>query len=398
MHLIQSYALQTGAKISKPQLYSAYYPLKPKSYITLQAKGSCQAKQYDYWDSVSSILGPILARNGIQIVQIGKDDKSVLPKALSLVDKTNLYQSNYLIENSLLHLGNDSFAVHVASAFDIPIVALYSNSTPELSGPFWGDKSKHRLLKPKNQKNPSYAFEESVKSINSIKPEEIAKSVCDILGIDFDFPYRTIYVGSASKSKSIEIIPTVSVEIKGPKIESLVVRMDYHFNEKNLISQLRKYKCTIVTNKPIDIRIINSFKKNINEVYYILNEENDLKFAASLKQCAVKFVLATEFEGEKMNDLKLKYMDCGMIHPVVKNKFENIREFDGKDLNNLFYQSSKCLINGQSMYKSKTAMTNNDASEFNYNIFFDVSPLKINSETEKELQFFSVFELCDFSA
>lgn len=395
MHLVESYALSCGAKIGTPKLYTGYYPLPSDKYITLQAQASCQSKQYDYWDIVVSILYPILTKHGIKIVQIGGKNDINLFGCVNLSGKTKLKQTFYLIDNAMAHVGCDSFAVHAASSFDKPIVSLYSNSIPKMCGPFFNKKSRTICIEPERNSLPSHSYTEVPKSINKIKPEDIARSVCEILGLEFDFGYRTIFTGAGYINKNIEIVPTVAVNINNSNIKKITVRMDYHFNESVLDILLKTYNAVIVTDRPINLNLLLKNKSKINEVYYKIKEDDDPNFIKSLKRLNIKYSMVSDLDEAATNDKKIKYMDYGIIIPFSKKKLKDIKEIEGKDINNLYYRSSKVLINGNQSYKSKFDMDNNIATPFNDQCFYTVSKLMANNQASSELDFISILEKVD---
>ena len=55
-------------------------------------------------------------------------------------------------------------------------------------------------------------------------------------------------------------MPDQVVNTAGMGIESIVVRMDFLFNEQNLVQQLAMCPCSIVTDKPISTEIIKKYK------------------------------------------------------------------------------------------------------------------------------------------
>lgn len=58
--------------------------------------------------------------------------------ALDLTGKTNLIQLAALLEQCRLLLTNDTGTMHVATAVNIPVVALFGSTDPASTGP-WGD-------------------------------------------------------------------------------------------------------------------------------------------------------------------------------------------------------------------------------------------------------------------
>lgn len=356
MHLVESFALNTGLKIGKPYIYDKFVPLAFQGkYITLQPFGKYDSRKYDYWEEVIDILMPLLIKNDIRIVQLGTPDEKLLFGCYNMRGKTDFNQAAYLIKNSALHLGIDSFGVHLASGYNKKMVALYCNMLPNNSGPYWGEKNKIIILQPerKEGERPSYSAVEDPKTINKIRPEDIAKSVCKLLGLDLDFPYRTIYVGKEYHIRKVELIPAMFVENwKQLGVESLIVRMDQYFHEENLVQQLKKCNCSIVTDKPINLKILQTFKNKINEFVFFVDEETSPMYFQLLRASGIKYFLVSYLDEEKLNKIKLDYVDVGGIVRKDRTKQEDIKELEGKDLSKIYYKSSSYSIFQDEIYCS----------------------------------------------
>ena len=81
-------------------------------------------------------------------------------------------------------MGADSFGAHVASTYGKKIVALYSNNIVENVKPYWSESKDVLLLEPERENKPNFSSDEKPKTINLIKPELVAESVCKL------FKYR----------------------------------------------------------------------------------------------------------------------------------------------------------------------------------------------------------------
>ena len=132
----------TGSKIRKPFLYDKFYPLNVEKYITFHPIGK-GSKTYDYFDFVLEMIYKPLSDAGISIVQIGEKSDRPFPNCVHTQGLTDINQVFYIVKNSLLHLGIDSFPSHVSSIYDKKQVSLYSNNWKSVVGPFYGN--------PKNQ-------------------------------------------------------------------------------------------------------------------------------------------------------------------------------------------------------------------------------------------------------
>jgi len=372
MHIVESFALNSGSKIDKPYIYDSYVPLQWSTdrYITFQPFGTAafESRKYSYWEEVFDILRPIFNKENIHIVQIGASGEPQIKGTMGMMGKTTLNQSAYLIKNAMLHLGIDSFGVHVASGYQKKIVALYSNMIPENSGPYWSKGKDVKLISSlKDNECPSYALQEDPKTIDRIKPEKIAKAVCDLLSIEYAYEFETVYTGKQYAQKRIEVVPTNHIgNWKDFGVDSLILRMDKHFNESVCASQLEKCACSLVTDKPIRLDLIKYFKKSISELVFIINDSSHIDYLHSLKATGVNMFLMSHLDDESFNKLKLDYIDVASILNVplmTKDKF--LKDHNDIDFNNLYFKSGVTVIRDKAIYgtyspEEKTPMNYNE--------------------------------------
>ena len=363
MRLLDTYATNTGSKIDKPFIYSKYFPLPTGKYITLQAQTPYDSRNYSYWQEVIGLIHSYLIKNNINIVQVGTKDEKPLNGVINLLGQTNINQLAYVIENSSLHFGADSFCVHLSSHFNKPIVSLYSISNPSVAGPHFGDKSKHILLKGYERignKKPSYSQIESPKSIDEIKPEEIAQAILKLLDIKYSNLPESIYFGQDFNTRSFEIIPDEIIDPNSIPIENPIVRMDYRFNEQALENILSAKKAIIFTNKSIKRDLIQKYKKNILQVIYIVEEINDVNFVKVLKNNSINYVLLSFLEESILNKYKIDYMDYNLI---INKKHKTKKDTKIIDTNNLYYKSSRTLVSSKGQFISRYDWLHNSGNK-----------------------------------
>jgi hypothetical protein len=358
MHLIQRYALDSSSLISSPSILEKYFALPFSEYIVFQPN-TVPAKTFSYWPSVLELLVPILNERGIQIVQVGGPNENPLPGTYCIAGQTSFNSLAYVIRNSKLVLSADSISVHLASGLDKPIVGVYGNANFLSSvRPYWGNKENHILLQDPPKTKPSFSREEVPKTIDRIKPEDIAFSVCSLLGIPFNYPYKTVFMGSNFHNLSIETIPNQIISITNLPAGHLVVRMDYEFHEPNLVEQLKLNKCTIVTDKPINKEILRTFKTQIQEVIYIIGDNHRPDFPPEIRRAGIPFRLVSYFNDEELNPIKLHYFDIGLITPVISRVPDEL-----KDLDSFYYKSCKFTLSNQQAFNSKYAWKNGFAAK-----------------------------------
>jgi hypothetical protein len=386
MHLIETYALNCGLKIDQPYIYQKYCPLPFERYISFQPYSKYDAKSYDYWQEVIDQLSQKLQANNIHIIQIGGKDEKPIQNCYHLQGKTSISQAAYLISNSILHLGVDSFGVHIASSFDKKIVCLYSNSRPENAGPYFSSKENVKIFEVDRSTKPSYSAVENPKSINKIDPAEIANAVLSFLNIEKN-NLKTIFLGDTYNRKLIESVPNQIIQnISELGIDSLIMRMDYEFNEQVLAEQLKRNRCSIITSKKINYDILNALKPNIDQIIYEIDEGYDIEFAKNLKKLARPFILSTSLSEDFVNSLKLKFLDIGQIIRIPKATKQDIN-INNPNINNYYYKSSKFTLSKGLIFNSKAA--------YKANIPFDNKPSKIidNPDFWEESKYFYILEL-----
>ena len=176
MHLIEQYALATGAKIDKPSIETSFYPLPFERYIVVEnGYRGLSSRIYGMWNDIILHIKPYLNKENIHIVQIGNKDSELIAGCFDLRGKTAIKQQAYLLKNSLLHCSTNDFLLDIASHFNTPVVGMYGNTYADIAKPYWGDKSKHIILEShRNGKKPSFLADENPRTINLIKTEEVS--------------------------------------------------------------------------------------------------------------------------------------------------------------------------------------------------------------------------------
>ena len=305
MHLLEQYALSSGLKIGKPFIYEVFFPIEPKKYITLQKEVKFPSRQYKYWQQVVDLVNPILFKNNVKIVQIGSKNDKALKGVVYTSGETSIAQVHYLIRNSQMHVGIDSFAVHIASGLGKKIVALYSNMTPENSGPYWSNPLDCILIQsPRGDRKPSYAADENPRTINEIKPETIANSVLKLLDIQERVSIETLFIGeNFNEETNFGFLPNqIVVSEKIPEL-----RMDLFPEEKHLPAQLSKQRTTITTSKPISQETLLKFKANVAKVIYLIDENDKPEFVKFLFENGFPFACVSKLKTSELKKKKINY-------------------------------------------------------------------------------------------
>ena len=310
------------------------------------------AKTYDYWDDALHLIYKNIPKN-LRIIRIGDKNEPPYEYCINIHGQTNLNNVAYLIKKAKGYLGTDTFSKHVASGFNVPLLAIYSASPSYNSGPYFGDKSRQVIIdSPKNGLKPSYAFNESPKTINNIKPEEIAEKFVKLMGFNYKNDYKSVHFGNDYvKRKQFMFVPTSAIH--APPGINPEIRMDFHFNEEILAQELSRRPCYIVTNKPISIELLKRFKKNVAVIVYTLEEENDPQFPKDTRKLGINTFLASYMSKDKVQALKIKYYEIGPIKTVETSNEAKVAEL--KALPNLHYRSQKLINAGGKFYSSRAA-------------------------------------------
>lgn len=180
MHLAEVYALTCGLKIDKPYIKLQEIQIPSEPYITFHPhceKG--KSRIYKSWDLVIQGIKD-LGYNIVQVGGLGGDTYDGVDS--SYLGKTNSNELAFLIKNSSLHLGYDSFPVHVASTLGKKIVCLYSVYASH-SRPYWSREEDVILLEPNwDDRKPSFSYSPPHEPlIDSIDYKEVIESVKELL-------------------------------------------------------------------------------------------------------------------------------------------------------------------------------------------------------------------------
>jgi len=384
VNIANLYSLASGQRLNRIHVFEKYYPIPFDKYIIIQP-WSKPSKNFSYWNDVLTLLFPILDKNGIKIIQCGQKNEPGLNYCYHTQGLTSFGQLEFLISKSQLVLTSDSVSSHLSGHYNIPLVVLISNNFKNCISPYFGDKTKQIILEPdRTNKNPSFMLDEGPnKQINEIKPEEVARAVCKLLNLEFNYPYKTLYIGPTYVTRLVETIPNQIINIANLGLDSIIVRMDFLFDENVLANQLNICMCSIITNRPINHEILKTFKPKIREVIYLITEEHSVEFVKNLQALAIPFVLLTYLPPEKYTPFKLDYMDLAAIHKKDHLDPQNIEALKFKDLSGLFYKSNKLTLSSGKIYPSKAAWLKDlPAPDFNLTEFPVIDEFDFWNEAE----------------
>ena len=358
MHLIERYALNTGVKIDRPEVYQDYFPVPFKKFIVFAPLGK-NHKKYLFWQEVVNLLTPVFEKNDIKILQVGAD-KNVMPfhGAMSVAGQTSLNNLSYIVDKSLLYLGVDCFITQISSLFDKKIVALYSHVNVSNRGPYWGSKENQILIEPdrKDGHKPCYSQWDSNDYINKIAPEKIAKAVCKLLNLEFNYPYNTIFGGKLYHKLSVDLVPTENKLVKdydiNANVSEIMIRMDWNHDEKNLLELLKeaRSKCGIILNKQVPFNLLSKFSNKISEIVLIYDGKNLNQLTedyVKMLDIVTKNTSIYSHENKEANDkFKSQCMDYAVLNEVPWPK--KPKEIEAYNDEKIYFKSNKrVLANGK---------------------------------------------------
>jgi len=384
-NLIETYSRSTALQVGSIEIEESYFPNIEGNYITFQNGSGQQSKNYDYMNEVLDILSPLLKVNNIRMIQLGGKEDSPLKHCEHFQGKTTIRQAYHLLRHGMCHIGPDSWQTHVAGFLGKPLVSLYGSTSISAHGPAWKNPSKTFLLEShRNNRVPSYS-QEHPKTINKIPPENVINAILEIFNGPNKFQRKSYLIGEAYNQTVIEWVPDLNVSPQFLNGQALMCRMDYHFSEENLSGALQTRPVSIITDKPININLLTSFRKNVVGVTVEVRDGSVLEFVKNLKSAGIKYKLYNKTASqEEISSIRLTYFDIGNIERFsvksYKNFVEESAEYQNTDYDllldilssdnrKLLYRSNKYLLSNGNIYLSKAAwIANQPVQGFEHNI------------------------------
>jgi hypothetical protein len=356
-HIVELYAKDLGVKTGKPDFSVHFIPIGEDKYITLHVDSEIEAKQYPFWDIAIALIKPELDKLGIKIYQVGRPNTPTVTGVDKNYSGCTYRNSNYVLKNSILHLGIDSLPVHVSSSYGKKIVALYSHTWPSTCSPYWTNDSDCILLQPDfSEIKPSFSTQENPKRINEIYPEEVAQAVLDLLEIDHNVTFKTINVGHRFKDPIIEIIPDYFQPFNNQNNFIVNIRADYHFHLANIHQWVTHYPCNIVTDRKIDLHYLTS---NVKQIMFRLIKlgELDENYLRAIKQKHINPLIVCD-NPDILSEMRLEYLDFTVSPAAKHDKIEDLPE------NTKFFSNKNVLKNNQTFGSMFAALEGDTSGKF----------------------------------
>lgn len=352
MNILEKYSTTCGTKIKEPYVAHSYFPMHLDKYIVIDNRNRNIFNTYDLYDDVISYIYPTLIENGIGIIDFAINERRILPKTHPYIQLSKK-QEAYILKNSLLNICSDNYSSYISECFNVPSIGLYSTMPSSVTKPYWNKN--HTVLESSRLGNlPSYFDAETPKCINFISPEEITNEIFKILNINKKIENKTIYTGNYYAIKLIEVIPDFIPDKNYLTGKSINVRMDYCFDEKILQYWLSDRFSNILTNKQIDVRILEHFKQNIAQFTVDINDSFDSEYLKMVQEAGINLKIFCS-DVEKINQYRIKFFDFEIEESIFKSKKDFLDAY--KEVNsNLKFLSSKILISRGKKYSCKASL------------------------------------------
>lgn len=373
MHLLETYALSTGSKISKPFIIKKYFPLPTNKYITIQNSSGMNGKCYDYYQEVIDFIYEDLDQMGYKIIQIGSKEDKPLKKAINLQGQTNINQTAFILDNSKLHIGNDSFAIHMCSAFDVPLIGLYSVSSPEIAGPFW--KNDQQICLTPKQWRPSFNPNESPKKVNEILVEDIIDSVRSLLKIEIKNNIETLHIGEDYNKFFLEAVSNQVIPNDIFPGQNVHIRIDYQDRDLEevdyqcIYTNLNTRNCPIITDKPFNLKPFFNLKPKLPFIFYNITNNINKEFINEANMLGFKLICVFDLKEDNVEILNQRKFDL-IDFPQTIEVMELKTALNFKVSDNTYYRSNKILVGNNQFYLSRQAFKENKPVNLNTHSVF----------------------------
>lgn len=365
MKLLELYSLASGLKIGKQYLAEDFFPLPFERYITIQASSGMAGKNYAYYNEVLRLLRDVLIREKIHVIQLGSADDIYLEGTVNLLGKTSLAQSNFVLSRSMLHIGNDSVLQHRAGYVGVPLITLFGPTSAANHSAHSFNKDKTAFIEShRNGRKPSFQADENPRTINYIKPEDVAKHAIRFLGLTDEIKVETVYIGPQYGPNIFDVVPDACIPGDFVPHVPAIIRMDWLHDEAGLERQLSVRKCHISMNKEINLSLLSRLIPNVLGINYLVDESTSVEYLAALKKLGGRQAyFSHETNQKKLDDLRFKFFDIAPVEwEGIKTKddfFKESKVYLNKELDpsikvdTLSYTSTKLTFSKDKAYSSK---------------------------------------------
>ena len=191
------------------------------------------------------------------------------------------------------------------------------------------------------------------KTINTIYPERVSEQILDFLKIPHNLtPLEPFFIGEKYGSSCLEVVPDFVPDPTFLAQTLINVRMDYHFDEDNLLALANNRKISIIFDQPINLDKLKLIKGSLNHFFYFVTLDTDAQYLKDLQKLGIPITLL--YKGvEEISQIRLHLLD--MIVEEVEEK--TLEKLDNKEKvdDSTYYKSAKALFSNGKEYSSKAA-------------------------------------------
>lgn len=386
MNISQKISIELGAQTSCPVIDTFFMPLKNDKYIIIDGRSKYDFGVYDYFNDVVDLIYPKLKYLGIDVFYFCNENMQKISCDRCFIN-LNKKQEAYLISKAKLVVGCENYFLYLAASLGVYSIGLYSVYSPQNTQPFW-NKDKQIVLESHREGNlPSYGtLRETPKTVNFISPFEVAKNVLNTLNIENDLhKYELAYLGENYKQKIVEIVPDFTSDERFLVGASVNLRLDYVNYLSGAVLQywLSNRRANIITDKDINIAILEKFRQNIISITITVSDHISEAF---LQQCKQKGFAVKLFcnNSEKLKSYRFKFLDWQIYKDY--NEEKKLKNYPLIASSSKFV-SSKVIFSKGNQYSCRAAMLLNKPLDKSG------ESVILNEEFEKELEYFKIYNI-----
>ena len=174
-----------------------------------------------------------------------------------------------------------------------------------------------------------------------------------MLNINNEFnKFDVFYTGSNYHYKLIEIVPDFTPDDNFFPRSLLNIRMDYLFNQENIIPFANKRKISIVSDKEIDIELLLKIKPSLEKLFLKVDQDSNEDYAKKIKAHNIPMELVCK-DGCDLSKTRLKFFDWKV--PEEMNKSKKDLDIPEDLCDTTRYKSSKHIFSKDGKFSSRSA-------------------------------------------
>ena len=358
-HIIEEYEKSLGVKKSYPVVNRHFFPTNCSNYILISNQQKVPSKKYAHFLMAVDLLKSFCIERGIKIYQLGSGHERELVQGVDrMYSNLTFRQEAYLISKALVLISVDNVYTQYASSQKIPIVNLFGNVYSSVTSGCW---SKNKVdLEPKWKVKPSLSHADPHFSISSIYPEKIAQSVINFIDPKVKINFITKHIGKSFYEQNvIDVVPTNYVNLPIFENKTLLLRLDYGFDETAFFEYCKSHQCAIILrNNVIQLPKLQPLARNIKKIIIVLDnldQKIDTRYFYALKKLNIDHQIVIENKSI-LDDARLEYFDQNVtLYDPVKERPEKIPT-------DACFFSFKKVVEGQNVYESKAHWKNRQLS------------------------------------